>query len=170
LRFQHRHPNIPAGQESEYLIRAFQRDFDVNGPSILRVIKTTLKGWLRYRNHPNARIRDRYAREASSLANTYAGALWAARKWYQDKSALRDKLNTVLHDLYRCYGLRSRLLAPLIGRYIYRCLKKEDARLKAGWRYEPQTFYERVRQPESVTNMVGVPRRQAQVGLQASGS
>lgn len=170
LHFQHRHPNIPAGKESEYLIRAFQRDFDVNGPSILRVIKTTLKGWLRYRNHPNARIRDRYAREASSLANTYAGALWAARKWYQDKSILRDKINAVLHDLYRCYGLRSRLLAPLIGRYIYRCLKKEDARLKAGWRYEPQTFYERVRQPESVTNVVGVPSRQAQVGLQASGS
>lgn len=53
LRFSHRHPHIPPGMETEFLLKAFTRDFEVNGPSIARMARTTLQGWLRYRNHPN---------------------------------------------------------------------------------------------------------------------
>jgi len=48
----------------------------------------------------------------------------------------------VLRDLYQVCGLKSRLLAPLVGRYLYSKLKQEDARLKSGWTYQPPTFYE----------------------------
>ena len=50
------------------MVRAFDRDFQRNGPSTLRIVRTTLAGWKRYKNHPDARIRERFAWEARELA------------------------------------------------------------------------------------------------------
>ncbi len=150
LQFNYRHAHLPPGSETEYLLRAFNRDFEVNGPSVVRVARTTLAGWKRYRNHPDLRVRARFAEEAQGLATTYAGALWAARKWFGDKPALRARIDAVLNDIHSIYGWKSRLAAPLIGRYIFSKLKAEDARLKAGWTYEPPTFYESTNQPDAV--------------------
>ncbi len=142
LRFNFNHPNLKDGVETEMLVRAFDRDFQVNGPSVLRVARTTLAGYKRYRKHPNLRIRKRFEQEATDLASVYAGGLWAARRWFADQPQVRDRVAGVLHDLYKVCGLKSRILAPLIGRYLHRKLKQEDARLKTGWTYEPPTFYE----------------------------
>ena len=35
-----RHPHISDGQEGEFMLRAFERDFEVNGPSIVRIVRT----------------------------------------------------------------------------------------------------------------------------------
>jgi radical SAM superfamily enzyme YgiQ (UPF0313 family) len=45
LRFNYRHLNLKPGEESRFLLRAFERDFNVNGPSVIRVARTTLAGW-----------------------------------------------------------------------------------------------------------------------------
>ena len=111
--------------------------------------RTTLAGWKRYRKHPDARIRERFRWEARELATSYAGAVWAARRWFADQPELCRKIDAVLRDLYRSLGLKSRLVAPLAGRYIFRKLREEDARLQSGWTYEPPTFYERVNQPDA---------------------
>ncbi len=142
LRFNFTHPNLKDGVETEMLVRAFTRDFDVNGPSVLRVARTTLAGYKRYRKHPDLRIRKRFQQEAADLASVYAGGIWAARRWFADQPQVRDRLAGVLNDLYKVCGLKSRLLAPLIGRYLYSKIKQEDTRLKTGWTYEPPTFYE----------------------------
>ena len=142
LRFNYRHPHIKDGQETNFLIRAFQRDFDVNGPSVARVVRTTLAGWRKYKNHPDARIRSRFAYEARDLAVTYSGAVWAALWWFRDNAAVATRLKAVLEGLYAEFGLKARLAAPLVGRYIRRKLKQEAARLQSGWTYEPPTFYE----------------------------
>lgn len=142
LRFNYRHPHIRDGQESKFLIRAFQRDFDVNGPSIVRVVRTTLQGYRKYRSHPDPRIRSRFAYDARDLAVTYAGAVWAALWWFRDRPAVAARLRRTLEDLYHTFGLRARLAAPIVGRYIRRKLKQEARRLQAGWTYEPPTFYE----------------------------
>jgi radical SAM superfamily enzyme YgiQ (UPF0313 family) len=144
LRFGHRHPHIPPGMEIEFLHKAFARDFEVNGPSVMRMARTTLKGWLRYRNHADARVRERYSREARDLAVTYAGTLWASRRWFKSSPVTREKIAAVLRDIYVQYGLKSRLAAPLAGRLIYYKLCREAGRLREGWTYEPPTFYERV--------------------------
>ena len=99
LRFTHKHPHIPAGMETEFLKKAFARDFEVNGPSILRMARTTLKGWLRYRHYADSRVRKRYAREARDLAVTYASALWASRRWFKSSHALREKITVVLREI-----------------------------------------------------------------------
>ena len=139
-RFNHKHAHIPAGDETEYLLRAFRRDFEVNGPSLVRLTRTMLRGWQRYKNHPERRIRQRYAWDIRGLATHYAGALWATRHWYRDDAALSAKISQVLKDLCREFGLKSRIAAPLIGRFLRFTMAREDRRLRKGWSYEPQTF------------------------------
>ena len=39
-RFNFRHPFIREGRETEFLLRAFRRDFEANGPSILRIARS----------------------------------------------------------------------------------------------------------------------------------
>ena len=142
-RFNFRHPHITGGQETQYLLRAFEEDFRVNGPSVLRIVRTTLKGWKRYRDHPERRIRQRFAWEIGGMSTSLAGGLWAARRWFKDNPPLAARLNDSLQDVYREFGLKARLAAPLIGRFLLWTLGREDRRLKAGWTREPPTFYER---------------------------
>jgi hypothetical protein len=101
-----------------------------------------LRGWQRYQHHGDARIRARYAREIQPLKTTYAAAVWAMRKWYGDNPPMLKKINTLLAELYTTFGWRTRLLAPLVGPYLARSMKKEAKRLAAGLKLEPPTFYE----------------------------
>ncbi len=143
-RFNWRHKSIKPGAETEMLKRAFIRDFEVNGPSVLRVAKTTLAGWKKYRNHPDARVRRRFQWEADGLATTFAGALWAGRKWFRKlgNDQVAERLDETLKGVYSLFGLKARLAAQVYGRIIYVTLKREDRRLKEGWTWEPPTFYE----------------------------
>ena len=142
-RFNFRHKNIPPGMEEELLLRAFEEDFRVNGPSVLRVVRTTLKGWQRYKNDPDARIRRRFTMEADGMKSYLAGAVWAARRFFKSNPALAARLDGLLRDLYREYGFLTRLSAQVFGRIIEYKLRREDRRLREGLTYEPPTFYER---------------------------
>ncbi|MCH7839124.1 MAG: B12-binding domain-containing radical SAM protein, partial [Planctomycetes bacterium] len=142
LRFNYRHPHIRNGEETEFLLRAFHRDFKVNGPSVVRIARTLLQGWQRYKKHLDRRIRDRFAWEARDLAVTYAGALWAARKWFRSDPALSKKISQTLKDIYREFGLKSRLAGPIVGRYLRYMIGREERRLRRGWTYEPPCFRE----------------------------
>ncbi|MGC9975513.1 MAG: cobalamin-dependent protein [Syntrophales bacterium] len=141
-RFNYRHQHIKGGQEEKYILEAFQRDFKVNGPSILRLIRVLLNGWQMHKNHPQ-RVRERFAWEAFPLRSTYAGAVWAMRKWYHNDALTAEKASKLLTDIYAAFGWTTRLIAPLIGRYVFFNLKKEEQRLAHGWTYEPSCFHER---------------------------
>jgi hypothetical protein len=138
-RFNYRHPHIQDGTEQKYLLSAFERDFRVNGPSLLRLIRVLLNGWERYKNHPR-RIRDRVAWEVFPLRSTYAGAVWAIRKWYQQDEDTAGKADRLLQDIYAAFGWKTRLIAPLLGRFAYLKLQQEEERLAQGWAYEPRSF------------------------------
>lgn len=138
----YRHPHIPEGMESELIVRAFQRDFEVNGPSVVRIVRTTLAGYRRYKNHPDPRIRDRFAWEARELATSFSAVVGAARRYYRKNAALRAKMEAILKDLYAEFGWKSRVFAALGGPYIHWTLRREERRLAQGWTYEPPTFYE----------------------------
>ncbi len=143
LRFNYRHDNIRDGQEGRFLLEAFRRDFEVNGPSLVRMIRTTLEGWRRYKNHPEKRIRDRYAWEVRLVSGSYAGLVWAAKKWFQRQGLDVDKISSTLDEIHREFGLKSKLASSLIGRFVYRKIEKEQQRLANGWTYEPTTIYEK---------------------------
>jgi radical SAM superfamily enzyme YgiQ (UPF0313 family) len=143
LRFNYRHEHIRDGQEGEYLLEAFRRDFEINGPSMVRMIRTTLTGYRRYKNHPDARIRDRYAWEARSIPFSYAGLVWASKKWFERKGLDTGKISAVLREIYGEFGLKSKLASYVLGPLILRALEREQERLDNGWTYEPPTVYEK---------------------------
>ena len=142
-RFNYRHPHIKDGQEEGYLLEAFQRDFRVNGPSVLRLIRVILNGWQRYKDDPYLHVRKRVAWEVFPLRSSYAGAVWAMRKWYRNDPRLREKADRLLKDIYAEFGWITRLIAPLIGRFAYFTLNREEKRLAAGLTYEPVSFQDK---------------------------
>jgi hypothetical protein len=141
--FNYRHPHIPGNLETELIERAFQRDFEVNGPSMLRMVRTMLAGWKRYKNHPDPRVRRRFAWEARGLSTDFSAVVAAARLYYRGNPALRAKADVLLNDLRSEFGLKSRFYAVLGGRYVYWKMRREEKRLANGWTCEPRTFYER---------------------------
>ncbi|HID75683.1 MAG TPA: radical SAM protein [Planctomycetaceae bacterium] len=140
--FNYRHPHIPEGAETELLRRAFRRDFEVNGPSVARIVRTTLAGWKRYRNHPHARIRRRFAWEARELDTTYSAVLAAMKGYYRHQPRMYAKMREILGELHRHFGWKSRVAAVLGGPYVLWKTRREAKRLASGWTYEPPTFYE----------------------------
>jgi len=142
-RFNYRHSHIPPGEEEPWLIDAFRKDFNLNGPSLARLIRVMLNGWQQYKNHPDLRIRKRFQWETFGLRSSYAGAVWAMRKWYRGNTYLFKKMDDLLNDLYEAFGWETRLLASVIGPYAYLKLQQEDKRLTGGWVYEPACIYEK---------------------------
>ncbi len=168
--FNYKHPHIPPGDEAAYMLRAFNRDFARNGPSVVRIIRTTLAGWKRYKNHPDPRIRRRFAFEAKSLPLTYAAAVKACQLYYRGNPDMQGQMSRLLADLYAEFGWKTRLAGELGGRWLVRRVRKEEKRLAEGRTYEPSTFYDR---NPAVTDNPGaqlcqwVEPREAHVGARA---
>ncbi len=138
------HPYISREQSGEFLLRAFQRDYTVNGPSVLRIARTTFLGYKRYKNHPDPRVRERFRREADSLPVAYAGALWAMEKYFgNSNAALAARVRRLRADLHVEFGLKSWLAAHFGGPAVRAILNREERRLKRGWTYQPPFFLER---------------------------
>ena len=141
-RFNYHHAHIHDGLESELIVRAFLRDFGVNGPSVARVVRTTLAGRKRYKDHPDPRIRLRFTQESSNLPTTYSPVIWAMRQYYRKTPAMQAKMSRLLQELHREFGWKSRLAAALGGPYVLWRTRQEEKRLARGWTHEPPTFYE----------------------------
>lgn len=142
FRFNYRHPHIPPGMESEFIARAFHRDFAVNGPSMCRILRTTLAGWKRYKNHSDERIRRRFAWEVKGMASTYSAVAAAVKRYYRKDPALFAEMSRLLAEMNREFGWSSRLFAAIGGPYVLWKIRQEERRLSRGWTYEPPTFYD----------------------------
>lgn len=141
-RFNYRHPHIQDGQEGEMVLRAFRRDFEENGPSLVRMLGTLLKGHLRHQTHPDPRVRDRFRWETRDLRRTYAGIVWAAERWARNNPSVRQKVKVVRRDLQAAFGWRTVLWGTLVGPVLRATVWLEERRLRRGWTYEPPTIYE----------------------------
>lgn len=141
-RFNFRHPRIPAGQEEQMLLRGFDRDFDKNGPSVLRVARTLLAAWCRHSHHADPRVRERTRRECRGLSTTHSGALWAAERWLRGQPSLVAQLRAMRRDIAREFGWKARVAAPLVGAWVLAAMHAEARRLRRGRSDEPPTFYD----------------------------
>ncbi len=63
-------------------------------------------------------------------------------RWSRSNPNLCERIRKTLQEIYKEFGLKARISAPLIGRYIHWALRREAKRLEKGWSYEPPTFYE----------------------------
>jgi hypothetical protein len=142
LVFNYRHPHLPEGTEGDFIRQAFQRDFERNGPSLMRLVRTELAGWRRYKNHSSARVRRRITHSARELPTTWSAAVWATRRYYRGNPSLRRELDQLQSGLYDEFGWKARAAAAIAGPYVLWKLLREERRLARGWTYEPPTFYE----------------------------
>ncbi|MFH0876515.1 MAG: cobalamin-dependent protein [archaeon] len=140
-RFNYRHDNIKNQDETKILTDAFMKDFIVNGPSLARMIRTRLKGYKKYKNHPETRLRQRILNESSSLSGNLSGVIWAMKKYYSKNSKMKEMLSCILNSLYSEFGIYTRIFAPIAGTYILKNIFAEENRLNNGFSIEPKTLY-----------------------------
>ena len=118
------------GEEGEMILRAFQRDFEVNGPSVTRIVRTTLAGWNRYQHHPDLRIRRRFAGEVQGLGASFSALLGAARRYYRHNPPLRAEMSALLARTPPRVRLASRgCIRPSAGPMCWWKLRREQRRL-----------------------------------------
>jgi hypothetical protein len=152
LKFNYRHPHIRDGQETEFLLRAFRRDFEINGPSVVRAIATTLKGWMRFKNHDNPRIRSRFKWEARDLIKHGVPMVAACIDYFSDNPALVARLSNLLSELILEFGDEATHYVKIAGPFVLEKIREEEQRLNDGWTYEPPTFYEHNNAWQAVCN------------------
>jgi hypothetical protein len=145
FKFNWRHPYISRDESKTFLDDAFTRDFELNGPSIYRICRTTLEGLKRYRFHPDLRVRERFEREAKALRNQYSAVLWAMEKHLKETNqAVAGRVAALREEIRReCGALRSRASAWAYGPLMLWLTRREERRLAEGVTYEPETFVER---------------------------
>jgi radical SAM superfamily enzyme YgiQ (UPF0313 family) len=138
-KFNFEHGAISRDESKEYLDEAFQRDFELNGPSLFRICRTTLEGWRRHRNHPDERVRERFARDFAMLRNSWTGILWAMERQLRASNEtvsrrIRELRAEIVHE---CGGMNARLTNAVVGPLMLWTAKMEKLRLRKGITYEP---------------------------------
>jgi pyruvate-formate lyase-activating enzyme len=144
FQFNFKHAAISRVDSQRFLDWAFLRDFERNGPSLYRMCRTMLEGWRRYRDYPEPRVRERFAREMSKLKSGYSGALWAMEKQFRElNESVSARIKELRGDVEKEFGFAARVNARALGPLLLWTARREERRLAKGKTYEPPTFLER---------------------------
>jgi radical SAM superfamily enzyme YgiQ (UPF0313 family) len=143
-KFNFRHGAISREDSKRFLDWAFWRDFERNGPSLYRMCQTVLQGWQRYKDYPDPRVRERFAREARKLTHAYNAALWVMeREFRKVNRSVSDQIHKLRREIETEFPVVARLAAASLGPMLLWSTRREEHRLAAGRTYEPPTFLER---------------------------
>lgn len=144
FKFNFHHPAISRDESKQFLDRAFRLDYEVNGPSLYRLMRNMLVGWRRYRNDPDSRVRARVEGEASQLRNGWGAALWAMERYLgASDRAMSARIRDLRKQIERELGGWSRIIDGLAGPVLLWSARREARCWPAGRRLEPRTFVER---------------------------
>ena len=142
--FNFTHAAISRKDSKRWLDYAFRRDFERNGPSIYRICRTTLDGYQRYKDDADARVSERFRREAHALGTGYAAALWAMQRHLgATNPKVAARIGEVRREIGREFGFVNRVVVSVLGPYLRWAARREERRLAAGETYEPPTIIER---------------------------
>ena len=143
-KFNFRHAAISREESKRFLDFAFWRDFERNGPSLYRMCRTTLQGWLRYKDYPDARVRERFARDADKLKTAYNAALWVMEKQFREvNKSVSGEIRGLRKEIEREFGAAARVASRVDGPLLLWTTRREERQLAAGKTYEPPMFLER---------------------------
>jgi radical SAM superfamily enzyme YgiQ (UPF0313 family) len=130
FKFNFRHAAISRDDSKRYLDWAFWRDFEINGPSLYRMARTLLAGWKRYKDWPDGRVRERFAREIARLSGFYSSALWAMeRQFRQADQELSEQIRLLRQEFKRESGTGSRMMPAFLGPVLLWTTRREQRRL-----------------------------------------
>jgi radical SAM superfamily enzyme YgiQ (UPF0313 family) len=143
-KFNFRHSAISREDSKTFLDWAFWRDFESNGPSLYRMCQTMLKGWQRYKDHPDPRVRERFTREVKKLSSAYNAALWVMEKEFKKVNrSVSERIHKLRREVEKEFPVIARLTAASLGPILLWSTRREENRLASGRTYEPPTFVER---------------------------
>ncbi len=144
FKFNFKHAAISREDSKRFLDWAFWRDFESNGPSLYRMCQTMLMGWRRYKDDPDPRVRERFAREMKKLKSVYNAALWVMEKEFRKVNpSVSEKIHQLRREVEKEFPVMARLTAASLGPILWWTTRREERRLAAGQTYEPPTFIER---------------------------
>ena len=140
-RFNFQHAAISREESKTFLESAFEWDFTRNGPSLFRICRTTFQGWMRYKDHPDVRVRERFHREAKVLRHAYSGVLWAMEHRLKKANlSVSSQIRTLRKEMEQEFGLAAAAASRILGPVLWWTSLREDKRLAKGFRHEPATF------------------------------
>ena len=143
-KFNFEHAAISREDSKRFLDWAFWRDFESNGPSLYRMCQTMLLGWRRYKDYPDPRVRERFAREMKKLSSAYNAALWVMEKEFRKVNrSVSEKIHQLRREVEKEFPIMARLTAATLGPILLAATRREERRLASGQTYEPPTFLER---------------------------
>jgi radical SAM superfamily enzyme YgiQ (UPF0313 family) len=144
FKFNFTHAAISREDSKRFLDWAFWRDYEANGPSLYRIARTLLAGWKRYKDWPDARVRERFAREMHKLSGIYISALWAMERQFRKVDAkVSDQIRALRQEFKHESGFISRIMPAVLGPVLLWTTRREEKRLTRGKTYEPPTILER---------------------------
>ena len=139
--FNFRHAAISREESRKFLDSAFLRDFERNGPSLYRICRTTFAGWMRHKNHPDRRVRERVHRETRMLRHAYAAILWAMEhRLRKVNGSVSLRIRALRQEIEQEFGLVAAASSRILGPVLWWTSLREDRRLARGKRYEPATI------------------------------
>ena len=143
-KFNFRHAAISRDDSKRFLDWAFQRDFERNGPSVYRICQTMLQGWKRYRDYPDVRVRERFAREMKKVGSAYNAALWVMeREFGKINREVGDEIRSLRREVEKEFPFMGRVTRAFLGPILLWTSRREEKRLAAGCTYEPPTILQR---------------------------
>jgi radical SAM superfamily enzyme YgiQ (UPF0313 family) len=148
-KFNFKHPAISRDLSKKLLDWAFQRDYERNGPSLYRICRTALEGFKRYKDHPDARVRERFRRDGRTISAAYSGMLWAMEKHMRRTNAdFAGRIRELRAEIREHCG-RWNPVPLALGPLMLWTAAREAKRLAAGHTYEPPTFLDRTNWSEA---------------------
>ncbi len=154
--FHFEHEAISREDSKKYLDLAFRLDFEKNGPSLFRMIRTNFQGWKRHRNHPNQRVRERFRRDILSLRYVYPPLLWAMeRRLENEENPGASQVRALRKEMEGEFGSPTVMATRMLGPLLQWISHREKKRLERGWTYEPPTFLVRNNWPHKKTAGLG---------------
>jgi radical SAM superfamily enzyme YgiQ (UPF0313 family) len=143
-RFNFRHAAIPREASKDLLDGAFRRDYQRNGPSLFRMLRTMRNGYRRYHDDPDPRVRARMARVADRLRGGFGASLWAMERYLRRSNPpVSERIRSLRLEVGRELGLRARVTHALLGPLLLFTSRREARRFPRGRPMEPRTFVER---------------------------
>jgi radical SAM superfamily enzyme YgiQ (UPF0313 family) len=143
-KFNFQHEAIARDDSKTLLDWAFDLDYQRNGPSLFRLMRTMFDGWKRYRDDPDPLVRARAWLEAKQLRTSYGAALWAMEKYLRDTNRqVSERIRELRKEVERELGVVSRLVNHVAGPVALWASRRDHRRFPEGRRLEPRMFVDR---------------------------
>jgi len=91
--------------------------------------RTIFEGWKRYKDYPDARVRERFARDATKLRTVYTAALWAmARHFRNVNQSVSEQIRGLRSEIEEEFGVVARMAASRSGAVIDDATRRAQTR------------------------------------------